>query len=28
VFELEGSKIKAWRDYFDLPTYVNQIKDK
>ena len=21
VFELEGGKIKAWRDYFDLATY-------
>jgi limonene-1,2-epoxide hydrolase len=21
VFELEGGKIKAWRDYFDLGTY-------
>lgn len=28
VFELSGGKIKAWRDYFDLPTYVNQIKGK
>ncbi len=28
VFELSGGKIKAWRDYFDLPTYVNQLKGK
>jgi limonene-1,2-epoxide hydrolase len=28
VFELSDGKIKAWRDYFDLPTYVNQIKDQ
>jgi len=23
VFEMEGGKIKVWRDYFDLTTYVN-----
>jgi limonene-1,2-epoxide hydrolase len=28
VFELSGCRIKAWRDYFDLPTYVNQLKGK
>jgi limonene-1,2-epoxide hydrolase len=28
VFELSGGRIKAWRDYFDLPTYVNQLKGK
>jgi limonene-1,2-epoxide hydrolase len=28
VFELSGGKIKAWRDYFDLATYMNQLKGK
>jgi limonene-1,2-epoxide hydrolase len=28
VFEISGGKIQAWRDYFDLPTFVNQIKGK
>jgi limonene-1,2-epoxide hydrolase len=28
VFEISGGKIKAWRDYFDLQTYVNQLKGK
>ena len=28
VFEISGGKIKAWRDYFDLATYMNQIKGK
>jgi limonene-1,2-epoxide hydrolase len=28
VFEISGGKIKAWRDYFDLATYVNQLKGK
>jgi limonene-1,2-epoxide hydrolase len=28
VFEISGGKIKAWRDYFDLATYLNQIKGK
>ncbi len=23
VFELEGGKIKVWRDYFDMATYAN-----
>ncbi len=26
VFELSAGKIKAWRDYFDLATYTNQLK--
>lgn len=25
VFEMEGGKIKVWRDYFDLGTYVRGI---
>ncbi len=25
VFELEGGKIKVWRDYFDLATYANAL---
>lgn len=25
VFELEGGKIKAWRDYFDLATYTRAM---
>jgi limonene-1,2-epoxide hydrolase len=25
VFELEGEKIRAWRDYFDLNTYVKAM---
>ena len=25
VFEMEGGKIKEWRDYFDLNTYVEQL---
>jgi limonene-1,2-epoxide hydrolase len=28
VFEISGGKIKAWRDYFDLATYLNQLKGK
>ncbi|HVB82971.1 MAG TPA: limonene-1,2-epoxide hydrolase family protein [Candidatus Binataceae bacterium] len=28
VFELHGGKIKAWRDYFDLATYINQVQGK
>ncbi len=24
VFEIEGGKIKAWRDYFDMPTWTRQ----
>jgi limonene-1,2-epoxide hydrolase len=25
VFELEGGKIRAWRDYFDLATYTKAV---
>ncbi|MEE9611852.1 MAG: limonene-1,2-epoxide hydrolase family protein, partial [Desulfatiglandales bacterium] len=25
MFELEGGKIKVWRDYFDLGTYVKEV---
>lgn len=25
VFEIAGGKIKAWRDYFDLATYMNAL---
>ncbi|MGR8918881.1 MAG: limonene-1,2-epoxide hydrolase family protein [Gammaproteobacteria bacterium] len=25
VFELEGGKIKAWRDYSDMATYTNAV---
>jgi limonene-1,2-epoxide hydrolase len=25
VFEMEGGKIKVWRDYFDLATYTKAI---
>ena len=25
VFELEGGKIKAWRDYFDLASFQTQL---
>ena len=25
TFELENGKIKAWRDYFDLATFTNQM---
>jgi limonene-1,2-epoxide hydrolase len=24
VFEIENGKIKAWRDYFDMPTWTRQ----
>ncbi len=27
TFEIENGKIKAWRDYFDLNTYVSQMSD-
>jgi len=27
VFEMEGGKIKEWRDYFDLNTYVEQLNN-
>jgi limonene-1,2-epoxide hydrolase len=26
VFEIEGEKIRAWRDYFDLQTYRRAIQ--
>ena len=26
VFEIEGGKIKAWRDYFDMPTWTRQTQ--
>ena len=26
VFEIENGKIKAWRDYFDLETYMKQVR--
>ena len=25
AMELSGGKIQAWRDYFDLPSYTNQL---
>jgi limonene-1,2-epoxide hydrolase len=25
VFEIEGGKIKAWRDYFDLASFMQQM---
>ena len=25
VFEMEGGKIKVWRDYFDMGTFVNAM---
>ena len=25
VFEVQGGKIKAWRDYFDMATWTNQM---
>jgi limonene-1,2-epoxide hydrolase len=25
TFEIEEGKIKAWRDYFDLNTYMSQL---
>ena len=25
VFEIEGGKIKAWRDYFDMSAFSNQL---
>jgi limonene-1,2-epoxide hydrolase len=25
VFEMEGGKIKVWRDYFDLATYTEAL---
>ena len=26
VFEIEDGKIKAWRDYFDMPTWTRQAQ--
>ncbi len=26
VFEIEGEKIRAWRDYFDLQTYIRAMQ--
>jgi limonene-1,2-epoxide hydrolase len=26
VFEMEGGKIKVWRDYFDLGTYMKALQ--
>lgn len=26
VFEMEGGKIKVWRDYFDLATFTSALK--
>ena len=26
VFEMENGKIKVWRDYFDMGTYMNALK--
>ena len=28
IFEMEGGKIKIWRDYFDMSTYVNAASGK
>lgn len=25
IFEMEGGKIKVWRDYFDMSTYANAM---
>lgn len=27
VFEMQGGKIKVWRDYFDMATYTNAFAD-
>jgi limonene-1,2-epoxide hydrolase len=26
VFEMEGGKIKVWRDYFDLNTFMSAMQ--
>lgn len=26
VFEMEGGRIRVWRDYFDMATYVNALR--
>lgn len=28
IFEMEAGKIKVWRDYFDMATYVNAASSK
>lgn len=28
VFELEGDRIRAWRDYFDLATYTRAMQPR
>lgn len=28
VFEMQGDKIKVWRDYFDMATYTAPLKPK
>ena len=25
IFEIKDQEIILWRDYFDLPTYINQL---
>jgi len=25
IFEIDNGEIALWRDYFDLPTYINQL---
>ncbi|MFI4976926.1 MAG: limonene-1,2-epoxide hydrolase family protein [Caulobacterales bacterium] len=27
VFEMQNGRIKVWRDYFDLATYVSALRD-
>jgi limonene-1,2-epoxide hydrolase len=27
VFELQGGRIKVWRDYFDMGTYLAALRD-
>jgi limonene-1,2-epoxide hydrolase len=27
MFEMEGGKIKVWRDYFDLATYTSAFTE-
>lgn len=28
VFEMEGGRIKVWRDYFDMATYTNALRPR
>ena len=28
IFEMDGGKIKIWRDYFNLPTYTDGLQGK